>query len=66
MVGACLIGGYLVVVGFFGGVIVSAMRFDGQRAAVLAKLEAKSARVHSQLMRFEHDATRVKRDGVGK
>jgi hypothetical protein len=66
IIGACLIGAYLVVVGVLGGMIVSAMRFDAQRAAVLAKLEAKSARVHHQLMRFEHDAARVKRDGVGK
>jgi hypothetical protein len=52
IVGACLIGAYLVVVGFFGGVIVSAARFDAQRAAVLSKLEATSDRVHAQRMRF--------------
>jgi hypothetical protein len=66
IVGACLIGAYLVVVGFFGGVIVSAMRFDAQRAAVLSKLEVTSARVHDQLMRFERDAAGVERAGGAK
>ena len=53
--GACALGGYLVVVGFFGGMVYSAMRFDGERAAVLSKLEDESTRVHSHLMRLERE-----------
>ena len=50
---ACTLGAYLVVVGFLGGVLVSAIRFDAQRGAVLAQLEDASTRVRAHLMRFE-------------
>ena len=55
--GACALGAYLLVVGLLGGMIASAIRFDGRRAAVVAKLEDASTRVRAQLMRFAHDAT---------
>ena len=58
ILGACALGAYLLVLGFLGGMIDSAIRFDGQRAAILAKLDDASTRVHAQLMRFEHDAAR--------
>ena len=54
--GACVIGAYLLVVGFFGGMIASAIRFDGQRGAILAKLDDASTRARARLMRLEHDA----------
>ena len=56
--GACALGAYLLVLGFLGGMIASAIRFDGQRAAILSKLDDASTRVRAQLMRFEHDAAR--------
>jgi hypothetical protein len=56
--GACMLGAYLLVLGFFVGMIASAMRFDAQRAAVLSKLEDATTRVRVQLMSFEHDAAR--------
>jgi hypothetical protein len=58
ILGACALGAYLLVLGFLGGMVASAMRFDGQRAAVLSRLDEASARVRAQLMRFEHDAAR--------
>jgi hypothetical protein len=54
----CMLSAYLVVLGFFGGVVVSAMRFDGKRAASLSRLDDTTARVRAHLMRFEHDAAR--------
>jgi hypothetical protein len=56
--GACMLGAYLLVLGFFVGNIASAIRFDAQRAAVLAKLEDATTRVRARLMSLEHDATR--------
>ena len=58
ILGACALGAYLLVLGFLGGMIASAIRFDGQRAAILSKLDDASTRVRAQLMRFEHDAAR--------
>ena len=57
--GACTLGAYLLVLGFLGGMLVSALRFDGQRAAILSKLDDTSTRVRAQLMRLEHDAART-------
>ena len=57
--GACALGAYLLVLGFLGGVLVSAIRFDGQRAAILSQLDGASARVRTQLMRLEHEAART-------
>jgi len=54
--GACTLGAYLLVL---GGMLVSALRFDGQRAAILSKLDDTSTRVRAQLMRLEHDAART-------
>ena len=54
--GACALGAYLLVLGFLGGMLVSASRFDGQRTAILSKLDDASTRVRAQLMRLEHDA----------
>ena len=56
--GACALGAYLLVLGFLGGTIASAIRFDGQRAAILAKLDDASTRARAKLMRFEHEAAR--------
>jgi hypothetical protein len=56
--GACMLGAYLLVVGFFVGIVTSAMRFDAQRAAVLSKLEDATTRVRARLMNLEHDAAR--------
>ena len=57
--GACALGAYLLVLGFLGDMLVSAIRFDGQRAAILSKLDDASTRVRAQLMRLEHDAART-------
>ena len=57
--GACALGAYLLVLGFLGGMLVSAIQFDGQRAAVLAELEDASSRARAKLMLLEHDATRT-------
>jgi len=56
---ACLIGSYLLFMGFLAGVIVSAVRFDQRRAAILTELDDSSARVRAKLMRLEHDASRT-------
>ena len=56
--GACVLGAYLLVLGFLGGMIASAIRFDGQRAAILSRLDDATTRVRARLMRFEHDAAR--------
>ena len=58
ILGASALGAYLLVLGFLGGMIASAMRFGGQRAAILSRLDDASTRVRAQLMRFEHDAAR--------
>ena len=57
--GVCALGVYLLVLGFLVGMLVSAIRFDGQRAAILSKLDDASTRVRAQLMRLEHDAART-------
>jgi len=57
--GACGLGAYLLVLGFLGGMLVSAIRFDGQRATILSELDDASTRVRAQLMRLEHDAART-------
>jgi len=44
IMGACALGAYLVVLGFLGGMIASAIRFDGQRAATLSQLDAARPR----------------------
>ncbi len=51
--GAWALGAYLLVLGFFAGMTASAIRFDKQRAAILAQLDDAVTRVHSQLMRLE-------------
>ncbi len=51
--GACALGAYLLVLGFLGGMLASAIRFDGQRAAILSKLDDASARVRAQLIQGE-------------
>jgi hypothetical protein len=58
ILGACALGLYLLVLGFLGGMVTSAMRFDGRRATTLAKLEDAATRLRAHLMRFEHDAAR--------
>ena len=45
--------------GFLGGTIVSAMRFDHRRAVILGELDDMSTRVRAKLMLLEHDATRT-------
>jgi len=56
---ASAVGVYLLVLGFLCGMLASAIRFDGQRAAILSKLDAASTRVRAQLIRLEHDAARA-------
>ena len=56
--GAVLLAAYLVVMGFLGGMIVSAMRFDRQRSVVLSQLNDTSTRVRARLMDMEKDAAR--------
>ena len=56
---ACLVGTYLLTMGFLGGTIVSAIRFDHRRAVILAELDDMSTRVRAKLMLLEHDATRT-------
>jgi hypothetical protein len=56
---ACLVGSYLLATGFLVGMMVSAMRFDGQRAAILSKLEDASTRVRAELMLLDGDAART-------
>ena len=56
---ACMLGGlFLLVMGFLGGTIVSAIRFDQRRAVILSKLDDASTQVRAKLMLFEHDAAR--------
>ena len=49
---------YLLFLGFLGGMLASAIRFGGQRAAILSRLDRASTRVRAHLMRLEHDAVR--------
>jgi hypothetical protein len=58
ILGTSALGAYLLVLGFLGGMVASAMRFDGQRAAILTRLDDESTRVRAHLMSFEHDAAR--------
>jgi hypothetical protein len=65
---ACALGVYLLVLGFLGGMIASAIRFNGQRDAILSQLEDASTRVRTHLMRFANDAARsaAPRDQSGR
>ena len=56
---ACLVGSYQLGMGFLGGMVVSAMRFDHRRAVTLAELDDMSTRVRAKLMLLEHDASRT-------
>jgi len=56
---ASIIGSYLLGMGFLGGTIVSAIRFDQRRAVILSELEDTSRRVCGKLMLLEHDAART-------
>ena len=58
VVGACVVGAYLLGMGFLGGMIVSAIRFDQHRAVILAKLDDASTRARAKLMLLEHVAPR--------
>jgi hypothetical protein len=57
--GAYALGAYLLIVGFLGGMIASAVRYDAKRQVVLSQLEDASTRVRAHLMRFEGDAART-------
>lgn len=54
----CMVGVYLLEMGFLGGTIVSAIRFDQRRAVILKELDHASSRVRARLMVFERDAAR--------
>ena len=54
-----IVGLYLLGIGFLGGLIVSAIRFDQRRDVILSDLEDSSARVRARLMLLEHDASRT-------
>ena len=58
LVGAGLVGTYLLGMGFLSGMIVSHIRFDQRRADVLSQFDDASTRVRAKLMLFEHDAAR--------
>ena len=59
LAGACMLGAYLICMGFLGGTIYSAIKFDQRRAAVLAQFEESSTRLRAKLMHFEHQAERT-------
>jgi hypothetical protein len=59
LVFAGIVGAYLLSMGFFGGMVVSAIRFDQRRTAILTELDDASTRVRATLMLLEHDASRV-------
>ena len=59
IVGVGVVGVYLLGMGFLGGIIVSAIRFDQRRAVILSDLEDTSTRVRAKLMLLEHDAART-------
>jgi hypothetical protein len=59
LVCAGILGTYLLGMGFFGGMVVSAIRFDQRRAAILAELDDTSTRVRAKLMLLEHDASQA-------
>jgi hypothetical protein len=54
-----LVGVYLLGMGFLGGIIASAIRFDQRRAVILSDLDDTSTRVRGKLMLLEHDAART-------
>jgi hypothetical protein len=56
LAGACMLGGYLLVMGFLGGTLYSAIRFDARRAVVLSDFEKASNRLRAKLMRLEQEA----------
>ena len=58
LAGAGILGAYLILMGFLGGLILSAIRFDQRRAVILSELDDASTRVRAKLMLFEHDAAR--------
>lgn len=49
---------YLVGIGFVSGIAVERMRFDGKRAAVLARLTSAQARLHGHVMDLERATER--------
>jgi hypothetical protein len=49
---------YLVGIGFVSGIAVERMRFDGKRAAVLARLTSTQARLHGHVMELERATER--------
>jgi hypothetical protein len=59
LVCAGIVGAYLLGMGFLGGMIVSAIRFDQRRATILAELDDTSTRMRAKLMLLEHDASRA-------
>jgi hypothetical protein len=55
---ACLLGLYCLALGAIAGVLIERIRFDRQRAVVLARYDTLSARLRDHLMAFEASVTR--------
>ena len=54
---ALALGLYAVTVGSFAGMLLERVRFDEERAAVLARVSMAEQRLHARLMELErHEA----------
>ena len=49
----CVVGSYLMGLGFLGGIMVERIRFDRQRTVILQRHDSAARRVHEQLMALE-------------
>jgi hypothetical protein len=54
-----LVGMWLTLMGFLGGMAVERIRFDQHRTSVLNRLHAAEARLHDRLMAIEKAAMRA-------
>ena len=53
-----LVGMWLTLMGFLGGMVVERIRFDRHRTSVLYRLHSAEARLHDRLMAIEKAAMR--------
>jgi hypothetical protein len=54
-----VVGMWLALMGFLGGMAVERIRFDQHRTSVLDRLRAAESRLHERLMAVEKAATRA-------